>query len=618
MCGIAGIFNLRDNAIDHSLLEAMSSSIHHRGPDDLGFYVNDSIGLAHRRLAIIDLSEAGHQPMSSLDKKIWIVFNGEIYNYLELKQQLKEKGHIFKTETDTEVILAAYQEYGDNCVNLFNGMWAFAIWDERKKKLFCSRDRFGVKPFYYTLSNGVFYFASELKAFCTLKNINLSVSDESVFLYLSRRLTNYKQNTFFKDVYQLEAAHSLEISSENKKIWRYWDIDPNNIIHSKKQEDVIHEFHELFKDSIRLRMRSDVPIGTCLSGGLDSSSIVCMTNSLLKENLSTVYQQETFSACFDQKNIDERPFMEHVISATGANRNFVFPNEDSLVQDLDKLIYHQDEPFISLSIFAQWMVMKTAKEKGVTVLLDGQGADELLAGYGYHSLYWAQLLRNKGWKSLQIEVSPELRTEPLRTLKRFGRMLYPQQIRNWERRTQFKPYMDYDFFKYHSELKLEHYSQPFNRVLKDELYNLLNYSLSQLLRYEDRNSMAFSLEARVPFLDYRLAQFIFSLPESYLINEGWSKWILRKSMEGILPPEVQWRKGKIGFEVPQQLWLQKTLTTFVRNIFHDHRFHKRNYWNGQKVIDAYENWVKGKDNDIAPWIWSIINMELWLRRFIDK
>ena len=397
MCGITGIiyFKPKDCKKFVKTLKNMTDILNHRGPDDSGFFIANSssrkfsnslnrvsgnfdVAFGHRRLSILDLSKKGKQPMSNRNKNLWIIFNGEIYNYLELREELKLKGYKFKTGTDTEVILAAYQEWGTNCFNRFNGMWAIALYDVKNKKVIFSRDRFGVKPFYYFMDKEKIIFGSEIKSILAYPNLNVKPNYKVIYDYLKTGLLDHTNETFFDGIKKLSGSSYAIVDFKSMKISKYWQLKTRGIL-----GEPIKSFRDLFTDSINLRLRSDVPVGTCLSGGIDSSSVVCVFNNLLykfKDKNSRRGLQKTFSACFNNKDIDERKYIEECLSKTNAEKNYVFPDSKGLWKDLNDLIYVQEEPFGSTSIYSQYNVMRLANKK-VKVLLDGQGSDELLAGY---------------------------------------------------------------------------------------------------------------------------------------------------------------------------------------------------------------------------------------------
>src|SRR4030042_721227 len=436
MCGITGAYSFK-GSINPDYIKRMTDSLRHRGPDDEGFLAVDSTSgkvvsltgiesktygpriedfngsanlfLGHRRLSIIDLSPSGHQPMSNEDGTLWIVHNGEVYNYIEIRNQLETLGYHFKSRTDTEVILHAYEEWGVDCLSRFNGMWAFAIINLKTKKMFCSRDRAGVKPFYYLYDGKRFCFASEIKALLQMDDLCVEPNEQIVADYLFSGLLDYTHETFFKNIYQLRPGENLLVEADKLAVQTYWDIEVKEV-RFPHDSDYIERFYELLKDSIRLRLRSDVPIGSCLSGGLDSSSILCLANQLMFDGRHidprlVGERQKTFSSCFEGPTYDERKFIELVTHQTGAEKNYVFPKAENLLKDLSMLIWQQEEPFGSTSIYAQWNVMRLSKKRQVTVLLDGQGGDELLAGYPT-SFYFLvrQILKSGNMKHLFKEL----------------------------------------------------------------------------------------------------------------------------------------------------------------------------------------------------------------------
>lgn len=563
MCGITGYISWREK-VNKELLEVMTDELVHRGPDGRGVWLNDksSIGLGHRRLSIIDLTDKGAQPMH-YENRFTITYNGEIYNYLELRSLLEGKGHRFASTTDTEVIMAAFAEYGYRCLDHFEGMFALAIWDDQKEELFCARDRFGEKPFYYHIDGDRMLFASEMKSLFkagvpTTKNL------KRYYYYLLYNVAEDpcdKTSTFYRDISQLEPAHYLVVKDDGTiDKHRYWDIDLDNNS-SLDFQSAQAQFYDLFGESVAHRLRSDVHVGSSLSGGLDSSSIVMMIDKL-KGNGQT---QSTFSARFEGFEKDEGYFMERVIEQSNVNPQFVFPTVDSLTKALDSIFYHQEEPIGSLSVAVQYAVMQKAAEENVKVLLDGQGADEVLAGYGdFWSPFFLDLYKNnKKQYNKEIRAFTELQGhEPVIDQKEFFLRTYAPGLYHFlrKRRASRDPRNPY-FLGIHPDLVEEFQKEPNPlpkcNTLKEQLYfYTCTRGLGELLRYADRNSMAHSVEVRLPFLNHKLVEFVFSLPSGYLMHSGWTKYILRHSMENILPKEIAWRKDKIGFEPPQKSWEQ--------------------------------------------------------------
>ena len=653
MCGIAGIYSFKANAKPEHI-KRIADSLRHRGPDDEGFLsVNSELSeaypltgseskvqgrriedfdkpvnllLGHRRLSIIDLSPAGHQPMGSEDGLLWIVHNGEIYNYVEIRKELELIGYRFITQTDTEVILHAYEEWDTDSLKRFNGMWAFCIWDSKKKRIFCARDRAGVKPFYYSFNGQRFVFASEIKALLTLDEIARKPNEQILADYLFLGLLDHTEETFFKDIYQLKPGEYLLIEPNRLTVRPYWDIEPGEVRFCR-EEDYAERFFELLQDSIRLRLRSDVPIGTCLSGGLDSSSIVCLANRLIFSGQGinprlVGEKQKTFSSCFENLVYDERKYIELIIQQTNAEKNYVFPRGEGLDEDLSKLVWYQDEPFDSTSIYAQWNVMRLAKERGVTVLLDGQGGDELLGGYlpSFYYLFVQKLKRGdlggfikemRGFRSKYRNASnPLIGGISTGIVSNWIKPLF------WKMRERKFEWVEKDFQK--------QFYRKFQRPSKFEtdfdnyLYHIFrSLTLPRLLHSEDRNSMAFSIEARLPFLDYRLVEYIFNLPFDQKIKEGVTKVVLRNAMSGTLPEEVRNRYDKMGFVTPEDAWFKTVLKEKINQILASKSFAERGYFVLDKVKEAFEDYCKGKKS-IGSTIWRWVNLELWFRTFIDR
>ena len=567
MCGISGILSYK-NKVEINQLKNMTDELIHRGPDGEGQWINKeaNIGLGHRRLSIIDLSDAGAQPMQYASSRYSVTFNGELYNYIELKQELISKGYQFKTETDTEVLLALYDAEKENCLNKIDGMFAFAIWDEKEQALFCARDRFGEKPFFYFQDKDKFVFASEIKALWKI-GINKQIKNNFVYNYLlfgTIEDINRSNETIYKDIFKLEPATFIKIDL-NGKIFKkkYWDIDFSNINNSIKIDEAKEEFLSLFTNSIKNRLRSDVPVGSSLSGGLDSSSIVCIIDKI-KGNKQ---EQKTFSARFKNFEKDEGYFIKKVLENRKNIKSFdVYPDEKSLIENWQKIVHHQDEPFGSFSIAAQYEVMQLAKQNGVTVLLDGQGADELMAGYHtYFDTYYSYLQKhNKKLFNSDLIAYKKLFGKDYSNITLKDKIRQKNEkiysLISKQRRKILSVKAEY-FVGINSEIvKQNKQRKPpiaqFNTLKEHLYYSTFTKGLSELLRYADRNSMAHSVEVRLPFLNHKLVEFIFSLPEDMLINNAWTKYILRYSMQEILPKEITWRKDKIGYEPPQNKWIE--------------------------------------------------------------
>jgi len=614
MCGIAG-FNWNDN----ELITKMNHSLMHRGPDDEGVYLDEQVSLGHRRLSILDLSRQGHQPMFNDDKTMAIIFNGEIYNYKEIRQELIALGYpSFNSTTDTEVLLKAYQEWGEDCLSRFNGMFAFCIYDILGKKLFLARDRLGVKPLYYFYEYGKFIFASEIKAILC-HGMKRMPNDKLIYDYLMYNIVDHTDETFFLSIMKLPKAHYAFFDLETKELTvkRYWnllDYAAETAENDLGYEDAVKRFESLFKDSIQIRLRSDVPVGSCFSGGLDSSSIISVVCRLLPktENIST------FSAVFPGFERDESYYIDSQVERFGIKNEKIQPTADSLREDLEKYIYHQEEPTRSTSQYAQYCVMKLAHQNGYKVLLDGQGSDEMLAGYHYFfGYYFYELLRgfdlitltreymalgkangsNMGFKSTAFLLLPDLIKKAY--FNKRSPFLNPAFIKKWEKES-------------------EYLSKVVEKGgLKGTIITHVLYKLEELLKWEDRNSMAFSIETRLPFLDYRLVQFNLSLPASYLIREGKTKAILREAMKDYVDEEILARTDKIGFDTPEDEWLrEESLCGFVEGITKSESFKSRAYFQAQRVEQEFHAHI-GRKKNVGMKIWQCVFLELWLRRFID-
>jgi asparagine synthase (glutamine-hydrolysing) len=588
MCGIFGIFNLDGGAIDLTRLVAGTEIQRHRGPDDEGFLLVNSksgehvscvgmdsdpnvnlrrieeyragsynLGFGFRRLAIQDLSVGGHQPMRSRDGTRWIVFNGEIYNYIEVRAELAALGHEFHTGSDTEVILAAYDQWGIDCLSRFNGMWALAIWDSREKSLFCARDRFGEKPFHYVYVPGkLFAFASEIKALWASNVVDRRINDEMLALYRDYDQVDVGEQTFYDNILRLPHAHYLKVGEKTDLVTRrFWDIDLRDQEKGKPNSWYAENFRDLLFESVKIRLRADVPVGSSLSGGIDSSTVVTVMDRVLPEGAV----QKTFSARFDDATKDEGKWIDYITSTTNVEPHAVWPTAEGMFKELEQVFWHQDEPFLSSSIYAQWCVMRIAREQGVTVLLDGQGADEMLAGYHWYfnalsddlvkrmNLYGYWNLQ-KDYKRLHGEslgrppIARVIKQSVPHSLKKSGKAVM-SLWKSFPEVPEVKPVYPKEFKKV-SELR---------KIL---WWSTTRHGLVELLRYADRNSMAHSREVRLPFLDHRLVEFAFRLPDRLIINGAWTKWILREAFRGIVPDAIGSRADKLGYMPPQARWLQ--------------------------------------------------------------
>jgi len=575
MCGIAGgVF--RHGQINKDLFEKMVDIISYRGPDDRGVWYDGNIALGHRRLSIIDLSNSGHQPF--VYGKYVLVYNGEVYNYRELRMELERDGYSFSTQTDTEIVAASYLKWGGECVNKFNGMWSFAIFDTEKNVLFCSRDRFGVKPFYYYFDSDCLYFGSEIKQILlVLKEGNLKqdlkANRERLMEFMIGGQQDYSFDTMFQDVKQLPPGYNLTLSKASGwhlKFDQWYDL--GKTIRSKNSyNEAVKDFRDSFIESVNLRLRSDVPIGFCLSGGLDSSAIVCTADRLLEEqgSPSTLH---SISSCFkgdEYAAYDEQEYIDEVVKKTGIIQHKVYPEFKDLFPKMDDIIWHMDEPFSSTSVFAQDTVFEGAENNGLTVMLDGQGSDEQLAGYSeFYSLLMQQLLRQRKFGTLHHEYSAykSLRSGSEIDANRvllltIRNTVLPRWTKNFAYRHFFKrsgidtPFRTDEFLKYKDKFKFSDFPEQY-------ILDQFKYELIGLLQYEDRNSMAHSIESRVPFLDYRLVEKIFSFPLEYKIHDGKTKVLMRDALKDILPEKIGKRYSKLGFVTPEDKWIRDNKQLF--------------------------------------------------------
>jgi asparagine synthase (glutamine-hydrolysing) len=580
MCGISGIIianqpsEVLQTADGLRSLKKMTNALAHRGPDGEGGWCSEkgNAYLGHRRLSVIDLSDAASQPMQ-FGNRYTIVHNGEIYNHIELRAILQQKGYTFQTRSDTELILAAYDHWKEKCLQQFDGMFAFAIWDEKEQELFAARDRFGEKPFYYYEDAEHFVFASEMKALWAL-GIEKKTDRKMLLNFLTLghvQNSMDKEQTFFEDIYSLPPAHYLKFCTDgfNLVIEKYWNINKEIRI-DIAAADAIEKFTELFNRSVQRRLRSDVTVGTSLSGGIDSSSIV----SAILEQYSTNSAQppgeklKSFSAVFPGFEKDESKYIRTVSDTFGIKNFQVTPTADDLVRDFEKLCYHQEEPFQSSGIYAQYKVFELAKQQQVTVLLDGQGADETLAGYPrYIHWYLQEVLSRHKIGATQKERAKLQKNKQLfrwdikNVLAAFLPAHAAIQLEKTEyRRTMRHPDISAEFLRSVAGRDWEGIHKPIVTKLNDILYfNVMELGLEELLRFADRNSMAHGREVRLPFLDHQLVEFIFSLPAQFKIHEGWTKWILRRAMNKKLPDDILWRTDKTGYEPPQQQWMKDPL-----------------------------------------------------------
>lgn len=636
MCGIAGIVALEKQPVDPGLLHRMTRFQAHRGPDDEGLWHDSRIGLGHRRLSIIDLSAAGHQPMASADGRYMLIFNGEIYNYVELRQELAAMGHQFRSQSDTEVLLAGYAAWGPQCVDKFIGMWAFAIWDRLKKRLFCSRDPFGIKPFFIFQDSNFLYFASDIRA--------LLLIDEKVrqpnWRFLLRQMSSYRFSRFdetsFQHIRALPPATNLTIDNGRPAFDRYWKPSLDSIRREYDYRDPVGTFTQLFSDSVRIHFRSDVPVGVCLSGGLDSSAIVAAATANLDARL------KTFSISYPNSMWSEDMYFGAINERYGCESFLLTPEgEKDYLQTLDRMVTAHGEPDQGIGVYSQWKVIELARSQ-VKVLLDGQGGDELLAGYPYfYNTYVGHLLRSGRLLQALHEFKAYKPYAPRAFGRDVARSAFPELAALFRKVSGdkgtagflegFHPRFLERMFPDHGGLRDEElFAEMFahrdlHRLagnsadpLAEHLFRTISVDLLQsLLYFEDRNSMAFSMESRVPFLDRRLVEFCLGLPADRRLKDGYTKMILRDSMTQLLPDAVLYRRDKKGYPTPLSLWLRGPLMNQVKELLLDRRATERRILN-RGLLEARLNEHHQGSKDHTVDIFNAVTLELWFQRFQDS
>lgn len=580
MCGIIGSINFDNKELFKNSLELLN----HRGPDNKSIYEYKNILFGHTRLSIIDLETQSNQPME-VDNLV-IIFNGEIYNYIEIKEELLKLGYKFKTNSDTEVILKSYQEWGQSCVERFNGMWAFSILDKDKNILFLSRDRLGVKPLYYIHKDDKFIFASEIKALIPFLEDKIANKDELI-RYLVYGVQEHKKETMFKDIYRFPTGTNatFDLNTVDFKLQKYFDfmIDEKN----REQIDTQEELKKLLENSIELRLRSDVKIGMALSGGVDSNIIV--------SNVHTKNPQiESFSSIYeDNDQINENTNIDKTVKKLNLNQHYVLSDIDGLIKDIEHIVYMQDEPFDTLGIYAQYRVYDDMKKAGVKVSLDGQGADEIFAGYG---TYRAVIMRENFFKiSFWRDYFRYYKSFLFQDIKLCAISLFPILFE----KLYFKKRAKKLFNKKQTFISSEKSSFSSFENLNKKLQSDISEYLSVLLRYVDRNSMSKSIESRGPFLDYRVVEFALSLPSSLKYKDGFSKYILRKTFESDVDESIIWNKEKKGFPVPQNHWCNNK--KFLEKI--------EKYLKKSIVLKELDINIDIDKNDAM--YWKIVNIAIW-------
>lgn len=622
MCGISGVIGLGGNIVG-----CMLASMVHRGPDGSGLWRNETAGvvLGHRRLSILDLSEAGAQPMVDTSEHFVLTYNGEIYNYLEVRAELAALGVSFRSHSDTEVLLEAYKQWGADCLRRLNGMFAFALYDDVRGTLFCARDRYGEKPFLFGSGKGFFAFASEYKALLQHPGLSLDIDEWRLLRAAHNASTGLDadRQTVFDDVQQLLPGEAMEVDvrSLQYRIWRYWQVEPGEPRDVVDEQAVFDEFRELLIDSVRIRMRSDVPVGSCLSGGLDSSAIVCIARRLLGQDA----EYHTFTGRFPGTAADEWSYASQVVEATGVRSHVVEPGVDGFLRELPEFVWANELPVGSSSQYAQWNVFRLAREHGVTVLLDGQGADETLGGYEQYFARYVEALREAGDTERLGRELPLIRKRYPLALTPSARALrdrLPFMVRHaLSNRIGVGTNLMYGL---HGEAA-RHVTRDnrlprlpgFNPLANALMQDTFGRYLTTLLRYGDRNSMAHSREVRLPFCDYRIAELVARLPPELLMGEAQTKRLLRESMRGILPEGIRTRWNKQGFRPPQDLWFKSgDMLAAVRETFHSDGFQHNPYWVAswwQRALKRVERGELG----LGWTLWQPFMVERWKQYFLQ-
>jgi len=656
MCGITGIVAIEDR-IDATVLQQMNDRLAHRGPDGEGFLlvsgsfgdlrhsfqrraqVGDDVpvrvGLGHRRLAILDLSERGAQPMGTRDQRTWISFNGEIYNHPELRNELESAGHTFQTKTDTEVLLHAYVQWGPDCLARIDGMFAFALWDSQAGRLFCARDRLGIKPFYYATPKGHFIFASEIKALLAFPEIKAEADSQAVIGFLVHGNCDYAERTLFRHIHALPAGHAITLDAATGRtdVRRYWSLE---LRQERGTGDAAHvdRVRDSLVKTVRSHLLSDVRAGSCLSGGLDSSTLVGVIGKLWREDRDATSaigdRLYTFTSCYErQRAFDEREYALAAADAVGARAHLVFPSPDDFWSNFERLAWHQDMPFGSLSFYAQWRVMRAAREAGVKVLIDGQGGDEVFGGYAkFRYAYLASLLQSGRLAAATQELRGMLRhgdryvldvrqgfrylPAPVRRFLNVDSVLQRVLIGGWRDALTDESTPATRWWRYARQNANGSGPTPLQRIQMDDI---LIDTLPQLLRMEDRSSMAFSLEARVPLLDHHVVELGVSLPDHLKVNRGWSKFAVRQAMAGLLPETVRWRKTKLGFAAPDRTWIANDLRSRIDELLSGNLRCAR-----YVDVPALRRWYRDNRNERANTesflgLFRILSLEMWMGAF---
>jgi asparagine synthase (glutamine-hydrolysing) len=618
MCGIFGAFHRQGyfTGEDYDRFAKLTDLVHYRGPDATGYACFDlksggrepdhqrfDLFLGHVRLSIIDLSPEGNQPLTD-GRGLWIVFNGEIFNYIELKKELnKTAGYPFRSGTDTEVILHIYREYGEDGFDRLNGMWAFVIADLNEKKLILSRDRFSIKPLYYAEDNDKFYFASEIKQIIPLIQ-SPCLNREVMFKFLEQGLLDYDNQTFYQQIYKLPPKSNLVFHGPSyiKKFSKYWDYQLEMVHQKTAISDVIENFRELFIDSVRIRLRSDVTIGGLLSGGLDSSCISLVANEFQQGRF------QTYSVISEDERYSERKHIYNVSQAHHIKNHMILlklTDINIFANYIEEVIYHNDEPFLGFSTVAHYLMLEELKKHSdIVVVLNGQGGDEILMGYiKYFFFYLFKLLMTKKFsQALSLVLSSLFNRTAIWQFNFADGQRYMPFLHHWNPKTFLKLSYPLEPIWFAPELR------------QRQIMDIDKYSVPALTHYEDRNSMAHTLEIRLPFLDHRLINFTLNLPIELNYQGGWSKYLLRQAMHE-LPATIRWRRDKQGFVIPEEIWLKYELAPFINSIFKRTVLEEMDIIDSKLFFDYYDKFRKGERFICYSDITRVLAAELWARKF---
>jgi asparagine synthase (glutamine-hydrolysing) len=618
MCGIAVAIGLNGKPIERVAIERMATSLLHRGPNDSGIYLDGSVGMGFRRLSILDLSEAGHQPMVSEDGQYVLIFNGEIFNYVELRAELRQLGYQFRSSGDSEVLLTAYRQWGRDCLAKLNGMWAFVIYDRRRRRIFGSRDRFGVKPLYYSRNTSVIQFASEIKALRASGYAQSEFNWRTAARFLLEGRLDAQVETFYGDIQQVSAGSGFEVTLDGSwHQWSFWSLDS---LSPAVSNDPAHTFADLFEDSVRIRMRSDVPVGVCLSGGLDSTAIICA--AARQRGHSSERKTESLQAfCYMAKEFDESKYIADTLTQTGAQLRQLETSPAELWNDLRKVLWFQDEPVHTMTAVVGYQLMRLAASRGIRVVLNGQGADETIGGYSsYFQDQWVALIRQGRMRGAWQAVSAYTAAHGGNSLTRFTEtvtrslsweMHRIDAYRRWaqarrQRRFRQNSWFSNDLMQHLIDDEIPPSSETLSNSLKQ---SVVSNPLPLYLRIEDRNSMGNSVEARLPFLDYRLVSFVWSLPDEWKVRGPWNKYVLREGMRGRIPESVRGRVDKMGFPTASKKWFAHDLYEPLRDILASRAVRERGIYNTGALLMDLDRHRQG-EVDLANKLFHVAEFEI--------